>query len=44
VTLVTVDGDGVDIANLLMSGILDKTGHVPLAGDTVCFEQSTCGD
>ena len=44
VTLVTVDGDGVDIANLLMSGILDKTGHVPLGGDTVCFEQSTCGD
>jgi len=44
VTLVTVDGDGVDIANLLMSGILDKTGHVPLGGDTVCFEQSICGD
>ena len=44
VTLVTVDGDGVDIANLLKSGILDKTGHVPLGGDTVCFEQSICGD
>jgi len=33
VTLVTVDSDGVDIANLLMSGILDKTGRVPLPGD-----------
>lgn len=33
VTLVTVGEDGVDIANLLMSGILDKTGHVPLDGD-----------
>jgi len=26
VTLVTVDDQGVDIAKLLMSGILDKTG------------------
>jgi len=33
VTLVTVDNDGVDIANLLMSGILDKTGRVPLRND-----------
>ena len=33
VTLVTVDSDGVDIANLLMSGILDKEGRVPLPGD-----------
>jgi hypothetical protein len=38
VTLVTVDDEGVDIANLKMSGILDKTGHVPLDGDNVCFE------
>ena len=29
VALVTVDGDSVDIANLLMSGILDKTGRIP---------------
>ena len=43
VTLVTVDDDGVDIANLLMRGILDKTGHVPLNGDTVCFEAAVCG-
>jgi hypothetical protein len=33
VMLVTVDSDGVDIANLLMSGILDKEGRVPLPGD-----------
>ena len=44
VTLVTVDDDGVDIANLLMSGILDKTGHIPLDGDDVCFELAACGD
>jgi hypothetical protein len=44
VTLVTVDDDGVDIANLLMSGILDKTGHIPLDGDDVCFELAACSD
>ena len=44
VTLVTVDNDGVDIANLLMSGILDKTGQIPLDGDEVCFEAAVCRD
>ena len=43
ITLVTVTDDGVDIANLLMEGILDKTGRVPLGGDTVCFELAVCG-
>ena len=42
VTLVTVDDDGVDIANLKMSGIFDKRGHVPLYGDNVCFELQNC--
>lgn len=42
VTLVTVSGEGVDIANLLMGGILDKTGHIPLGGDDVCFESTAC--
>jgi len=44
VTLVTVDDQGVDIANLLMDSILDKTGHVPLGGDDVCFELAACGE
>ena len=44
VTLVTVSDEGVDIANLLLSGILDKTGIVPLDGDGVCFETATCGE
>jgi hypothetical protein len=44
VTLVTVSESGVDIANLLMAGILDKTGHIPLNGDDVCFEKAVCGD
>jgi predicted phosphodiesterase len=42
VTMVTVDNDGVDIANLLMEGILDKTGRIPLNGDDVCFESTRC--
>ena len=44
VTLVTVDDKGVDIANLRMSGIFDKTGHIPLGGDDVCFERAACRD
>ena len=44
VTLVTVDDKGVGIANLLMNGILDKTGHIPLEGDDVCFEAEICDD
>ena len=44
VALVTVDDDGVDIANLLLPGILDKTGHVPLDGDDLCFEYDDCKD
>jgi len=44
VTLVTVDDQGVDIANLLLAGILDKTGHIPLEGDQLCFEISVCGN
>jgi len=44
VMLVTVDSQGADIANLRMSGILDKTGHIPLDGDDVCFELEACGE
>lgn len=43
VTLVTVDDDGVDIANLLLSGILDRTGRIPLGGEALCFEAAVCG-
>jgi hypothetical protein len=42
--LVTVNDQGVEIANLLMSGILDKTGHIPLDGDEVCFAKADCGN
>lgn len=43
ITLVTVSDSGVDIANVLLSGILDKTGHIPNDGDELCFELSICG-
>ena len=44
VVLVTVDDDGVDIANLLLPGILDKTGHIPADGDALCYESTDCDD
>ena len=42
VTLVTVSDEGSDIANLRMSGIFDKTGNIPMNGDTICLER--CAD
>ena len=44
VTLVTVAPDGVDIANLKLSGIFGKDGHIPAGGDALCFEARACGD
>ena len=48
ITLLTLSGgesgDELDIVNLRMDGILDKTGHIPLGGDDVCFEAALCGD
>ena len=43
VTLVTVSKSGVDIANILLSGILDKTGHMPNDGVELCSELTACG-
>ena len=40
--LVTVSEEGVDIANLRMSGIFDKTGKIPAGGDELCFEAAIC--
>lgn len=40
VTLVTVDTTGASIANLKLSGILDKKGNIPMDGDTLCFEKA----
>jgi len=44
VTMVTVSEAGVDIANLRLSGIFDKTGHIPLGGDGLCFDTSKCAE
>ena len=38
VTLVSVSEDGVDIANIRMSGLFDKTGKIPLIRDGMCFD------
>jgi calcineurin-like phosphoesterase family protein len=38
VSLVTVSESGVDIANLRLSGIFDKSGKIPLNGDNTCLE------
>jgi hypothetical protein len=43
VTLVTMGETGPSIAHLRMDGILDKTGRLPLGGDTLCFQASRCG-
>jgi hypothetical protein len=43
VTLVTVSEAGVDIANIRMSGLFDKTGKIPLNGDELCFDIVACG-
>jgi hypothetical protein len=38
VSMVTVADEGVDIANLRMSGIFDKTGKLPLNGEDMCLK------
>ena len=42
--LVTVDDDGVDIANLRLSGIFGKDGRIPRDGEDLCFDVRACGD
>jgi len=43
VTLVTMTDEGPVIGNLRMDGILDKSGHIPLGGDELCYQISRCG-
>ena len=44
VTLVTVSGEDVSIATLLLAGIRDKTGAVPSDGHELCFSAAKCGE
>ena len=44
ITLVTVSDTGVDVANIEMAGIFDKTGNLPLNGNELCFEFAECGE
>ena len=39
-----VSATGVDIANLRLSGIFDKTGTIPAGGEDPCFEAAVCGE
>jgi predicted phosphodiesterase len=41
---VTVDDDGAHIANLKMSGVLDRTGLLPLDGEQRCLDSGDCPD
>ena len=42
VMMVTMTKDGPTIGNLKLDGILDKRGHIPANGDTLCFQASRC--
>lgn len=42
ITMVTVAHDGPAIANIKLEGMLDKSGHIPAQGDTLCFQASNC--
>ena len=44
VTLVTMSNDGPSLVNLRLEGILDKTGHVPLDGEHLCYQASRCAN
>lgn len=42
VTLITMESGVPSIVNLRMDGILDKSGHIPLDGDDLCYQASAC--
>ena len=42
VTMVTFDKGKPSIVNLRMDGILDKIGHIPLDGESICFQVFKC--
>lgn len=44
VVWVTVDEEGAHIANLKLSGILDKTGTLPGDSEQYCLQWDHCGD
>ena len=44
ITLVTVTERDVEIANLMLSGIRNKTGKLPGLGELLCFSVKDCGE
>ena len=43
VTIVTVFGAEVDTASLMLEGIRNRTGQIPLNGREECFAAAACG-
>jgi hypothetical protein len=41
-TIVTMTDKEPLIANIRLDGILDKTGKIPMGGDSICFQAFTC--
>lgn len=44
ITLVTVSGSEAFVANLMLQGIRDKFGEIPLNGQELCFATARCGE
>lgn len=42
ITLVTISQAEPSILNVRLDGMLDKTGKIPMRGDTLCFQASAC--
>jgi hypothetical protein len=42
ITLVTVAEGQPSIVNVRLDGMLDKTGQIPMGGDTICFQAFAC--
>lgn len=44
VMLITMAEGEPSIVNLRLDGILDKSGHIPLDGDDLCYQASACAE
>lgn len=42
ITYITMDGEGPSFISLRLDGMLDKTGHIPLNGDSLCYQAARC--
>ncbi|MGE0771326.1 MAG: metallophosphoesterase [Cyclobacteriaceae bacterium] len=42
ITYITMDREGPSFISLRLDGMLDKTGHIPLNGDSLCYQAARC--